>query len=295
MRQRAGRREYLTAWEGYSDSTWEPRSSFVGCDARRKLDAFLLRARSGHGDRGDDETSTAAGAEAVGAAFVPMKGGRPRTGVARGQMGRAYPRAPTPPLVALPKAVPLPHARSWVPLNQNHPVQDQPMSFVPWLGDGELDRERAAEVAMNPLTRRGAHTAADASGTTSQGGTSTGATPPTSTPTVWCPPSVAPLPAGRSPLSSLFCRRCFAYDCVLHPPAQALPRWHYAPICYAQTARPKGEVLSERPTTAPAPALAPKGGIDVSAPLADFVIAANAAVHQHRALRRGCFMARLYV
>lgn len=131
---------------------------------------------------------------------------------------------------------------------------------------------------MNPLTRRGAHTAADASGTTSQGGTSTGATPPTSTPTVWCPPSVAPLPAGRSPLSSLFCRRCFAYDCVLHPPAQALPRWHYAPICYAQTARPKGEVLSERPTTAPAPALAPKGGIDVSAPLADFVIAANAAV-----------------
>ena len=49
VRQRAGRREYLTAWEGYSDSTWEPRSSFVGCDARRKLDAFLLRARSGHG------------------------------------------------------------------------------------------------------------------------------------------------------------------------------------------------------------------------------------------------------
>ena len=35
------RREYLVKWEGYDEPTWEPRSSFVGAEAKRKLDNFL--------------------------------------------------------------------------------------------------------------------------------------------------------------------------------------------------------------------------------------------------------------
>ena len=47
MRQRNGRKEYLTSWEGFALPTWEPKSAFVGDGAKRKLEVFLeaLRAR----------------------------------------------------------------------------------------------------------------------------------------------------------------------------------------------------------------------------------------------------------
>ena len=39
-RQKGGRTEYLTAWVGYDDQTWEPARNFVGEEAKERLAAF---------------------------------------------------------------------------------------------------------------------------------------------------------------------------------------------------------------------------------------------------------------
>ena len=41
------------------------------------------------------------------------------------------------------------------------------------------------------------------------------------------PSRLPPLSTGRTILSSLFCRRCLLYDCLLHGTAQPRPRWSY--------------------------------------------------------------------
>ena len=144
VRKSGGRCEFLTCWEGYDDQTWEPRSSFVGAEARNKLRAFLARARGG-GDpaQGMDDEAIAAAAEeeeAEAAAHAKTKKDK----------DSGWPLDPTPVFRWLPQTVTLPESRSWIYVGSNHPVPDGKTTFVPWLGDDDTDFVRSPP-GPNPL------------------------------------------------------------------------------------------------------------------------------------------------
>ena len=362
MRQRNGRFEYFTTWEGFDKRTWEPKSCFVGPEAKARLAEFLEKRRaeaaaptgasggagssaSGGpnemgGDDGDEEDDDGVGD----APPAPLAASRelPQGFNKRGARARGRFRCePTPPLTMLGQAPPLPESRYWVYVARNHPVADRERTFIPWLGDEETDREKAQEVeAMSRRTKPQAastgaaddsdevpaHTDAIATdgdapppthdqmaeeGADGDTGTAVLAqqaeqpadasldAPPTTGPELPANHvnTIEPLPSDRSALSSLFCRRCFTYECTLHGIAQPRPRWQYAPLTYPKrdgasdgsTAVPGASVDADSPASAiscqpsssrssskkKARKEAPNVD-DAFAPLADFILSANA-------------------
>ena len=331
-RQRNGRLEMKVSWEGFPNATWEPRSCFVGTDARRKLDAYLAEKKqreqqaAGADSHAVDSTANGAGAggeeeeeeEEAAGGFASHVGVRSMGG--RGTK-RGYKCAPTPPQVSLPYVTPLPESRSWVHVSSNHAVADAPITFVPWLGDAETDREQMREVesgavhAPNPALPVSSEAGGGSGGSSEGGGDGDGAggggvadeaaaSAGSSGVSAVAPHSASsvlqPLPKGRSSLSSLFCRRCFTYECTIHPIAQPRPRWCFAPTKYPQrppssggaactdsgclqapakpNAKPPGAKASAAKRGRPGSAAGKSAGDgSVFAPLADFLQAANAS------------------
>ena len=332
MRQRNGRKEYLTSWEGFALPTWEPKSAFVGDGAKRKLEVFLeaLRARKQQEEQQERalarqklwrereaEYQAEAGTGEAAAPLAARRGLPPHAGQSGGAKRdkASFPCEPTPNVTMLPKVAALPESRSWVHLACNHPVADRPLTFVPYLGDDEGGQERAREVERHMLASpsqrggvgggngvggggnggggaEGSEGDGEESGEESGGeedeederdGVNFGSTQASGaarrSTQAWAAPTVQQLPSDRTHLSALFCRRCFTYECTLHPAAQPLPRWRYAPTLY-----PAREGDSSAAATARASAGAGGRGDDphddngsVFAPLAEFLSAANGA------------------
>ena len=316
-RMKNGRTEYMTTWEGWNVPTWEPKSSFVGPDAKRKLESFLLALR----DEDDGVDDAQQQQEEDAGAAKGHAGVRGTNGASTTRGG--FPCAPTPPLFMLPRVQPLPESRSWTHLSSNHPVADQQLTFVPWLGDEEMDRERMLEVEM--ITTKadlaavaiGAHekvadahralggqAAAEAANPRLAGWQKNKQQPTDLQQTNACEPAMGqgapsaaepdsfhvvphaaeetllPLSLNRSVLSSLFCRRCFVYDCMVHPLAKPRPRWHYAPTRYRER---KGDAEAGRAAEEAAARMPRAEQSALFAPLADYATVAPPSVAEDEA------------